>query len=156
MRRSLPLMIALAVLVMATGCKNKPPVTPAAPTGPTTVLINDTADYQSSTTDPNKDKILYIFDWRDDVFDTTDYYPSGDAAMASHAWAESGYYAIRVKAKDEKGNYSPDWSDSLLVHVVGDTTAPPNHRPNPPAKPDVSGAFWIDSVVRAATSATPA
>ena len=153
MRRSLPLMMVLAVLVMTTGCKNKPPVTPAAPTGPATVRVNDTADYTATTTDPNKDKILYIFDWDDTKFDTTALFPSGDAAAASHTWSELGYYAVRVKAKDEKGNYSPDWSDSLLVHVVSETSST-NTPPNPPAKPTVTGARWIDSIVYAATSAT--
>jgi len=155
MRRSLLLTVLVAAaLMLAIGCSNKPPRIPAKPTGPTTVLFNAANEYHSVTTDPNKDKILYIFDWRDGGQDTTDYYTSGDPASASHAWADSGYFAIRVRAKDEKGNYSADWSDSLLVHVVGDTTAPSNHAPNPPAKPTVTGAFWIDSLVYAATSAT--
>jgi len=150
MRRSLPLVIVLAALVMTTGCKNKPPRIPTQPAGPETVLLNDTATYKSVTTDPNKDKVLYIFNWRDGKQDTTDLFASGDTVRKSHAWAETGYYAIRVKAKDDKGNYSADWSDSLLVHVL-DTV---NRPPSTPLKPVMSGPRWIDSLVHAAASST--
>ena len=94
MRRSLLLTVLVAaILVLAIGCGNKPPKIPAKPTGPAVVAINTANEYQSVTTDPNKDKILYVFDWRDTKEDTTALFDSGDTAKASHAWTDTGMYA---------------------------------------------------------------
>lgn len=154
MRRSLAAVLVIVALVALTGCKNKPPRIPAKPIGPVLVQVDDSATYKSVTTDPNKDDILYVFDWKDGSFDTSDLIKSGDTISKTHAWTEAGYYAIRVKAKDAKGNWSADWSDPCTVRVVGDTTPGVNEPPNRPAKPALSGKFWIDSLVYARTSAT--
>ncbi len=104
MRKSLALLtVVLAVVLLATGCKNKPPVTPVRPAGLDTVKVNVAATYTSWTTDPNGDQVRYVFDWgetTDGAIDTTGYFASGDTASGSHAWAAIGAYALRVKAQD--------------------------------------------------------
>jgi outer membrane protein assembly factor BamB len=153
MRKSLPIAVMMvAALLVTTGCKNKPPKTPARPSGPTLVVVSTSVTYTSVTTDPNKDKIRYEFDWKDGSLDTTGYITSGDTASKAHIWADTGLYAIRVRAEDDKSHWAPDPSDSLLVHVVLDTLA--NTPPGAPAKPTVTGPLWVDSLLTVTTSAT--
>lgn len=153
MRKSLALTaIAIAVLVLAAGCKNKPPKTPTV-TGPTLVLVNTTVDYSVTATDANRDKIRYFVAWGDASTDTTGYSGSGEAVTVRHAWSDTGWYNIRALAEDERGARSADWSDSLRVHVVTDTGSA-NNPPDAPAKPVGSGAFWVDSLVTFTTQAS--
>ena len=124
MRKSLLLTVSLlAVLVIVAGCPNKAPRIPAKPSGPTMVKSNNTATYASVTTDPNRDKVLYAFDWGDGTADTSALIKSGDTITQSHAWSAIGVYPVKVIAKDEKGKWSADWSDTLMVTV--DVARPP-------------------------------
>jgi len=141
MRRSLLLTISLlAVIVLVTGCPNKKPNIPAKPSGPAKVVLNVSAEYKSRTTDPNRDKVLYVFDWGDKSADTTALMKSGDTVKVSHAWDSLGVYPVKVKAKDEKGLWSAEWSETLNVEVE---SAGANQAPNPPVKPTHTG---VDSV----------
>jgi len=107
------------------------PHIPARPSGPSTIKLNDTADYRSVTTDPNGDKVLYVFNWGDGTEDTTNLVRSGDTVTASHAWAATGALLVKAKAKDETGNWSADWSEPLAVTITG---LPPE-KPITPAGP---------------------
>ena len=148
MRKSRFLAISLlAVLVLVAGCPNKAPRIPAQPGGPTRVAINDSATYSSLTTDPNRDKVLYVFDWGDGVADTTDLFKSGDTATASHAWVSNGAYPVKVKAQDSKGKWSADWSDTLNV-VAG------NRPPDAPLRPTHAGTDSVGKPIAFTTSAT--
>jgi len=148
MRKNLLLTTSmLAVLIIVAGCPNKPPRIPATPGGPAQVAPNDSATYASVTTDPNRDKVLYVFDWGDGVADTTDLLKSGDTATASHAWANIGAYPVKVKAQDSKGKWSADWSGPLNV-TVG------NRAPDAPAKPTFAGTDSIGYPIAVTTSAT--
>jgi outer membrane protein assembly factor BamB len=104
------------------------------------------------TTDPNKDKVLYVFDWGDGKADTTGLIKSGDTITTSHAWVATGVFPVKVKAKDEKGKWSVDWSDTLNVTV--DTLGPPNHAPDAPLKPTHTGVDSIGVPIVFTTSAT--
>lgn len=131
--------LLIAIVCIGIGCRSKPPSIPTKPVGLTLVPPGDSATYQTVSTDPNKDRILYIWDWGDGSTDTTLLKPSGDTAFATHYWNTEGSYPVRVRARDEKGNYSLEWSDTLLVQVI--TGA--NHKPviSPPIGPD-SG--WVE------------
>ncbi len=154
MRRSLLLTVSLlAVLVLIVGCPaNKAPLTPAKPSGPALVKINDTTAYTSVTTDPNRDKVLYVFSWGDGDSTITSLAKSGDTVPASHAWAAIGAYPVKVKAKDEKGKWSAEWSDTLMVTV--DSTGKPNHAPDAPLKPTHAGGDSVGQNVIFTTQAT--
>jgi hypothetical protein len=152
-RKSLLLTVSLmAVLVLVAGCPNKAPNIPAKPSGPAEVAINDAATYASVTTDANKDKVLYVFDWGDGLADTTGLIKSGDTITQSHAWVATGVYPVKVKAKDEKGKWSADWSDTLNVTV--DSFGPVNHPPDAPLKPTHTGLDSIGHPIIFTTSAT--
>ncbi|MEO0079581.1 MAG: PQQ-binding-like beta-propeller repeat protein [candidate division WOR-3 bacterium] len=151
MRKSLLLTITIGTLLaLLTGCRNKPPRIPMRPAGPDEVAPGESTSYQSVTTDPNRDKVLYIFDWGDNLSDTTGFVSSGDTVTLGHAWQDTGYYPIRVLAKDEKGNFSPDWSDTHLVHVM----VPVNRQPDAPAKPTGPDSGWVEEWQVFSTSAT--
>ena len=111
------LTLLMAALFISIGCRNKPPQIPMKPAGPTQVELGDSARYRSVTTDPNKDRVLYIWDWGDGRMDTSTLKRPGDTAFCAHLWDTVGFYPVRVRAKDEKGNFSPEWSDTLMVQV---------------------------------------
>ncbi|HDR00171.1 MAG TPA: hypothetical protein ENN51_07815, partial [candidate division WOR-3 bacterium] len=96
-------------------------------------------EYTSSTTDPNRDAVRYVFDWDDDSQDTTEYLASGALVTKAHTWTEVGTYALRVKAQDERGNWSADWSDALEVVVYLDGENNPPDPPTTPTGPDSTG-----------------
>ncbi|MEN9978780.1 MAG: PQQ-binding-like beta-propeller repeat protein, partial [candidate division WOR-3 bacterium] len=118
MVKKLGVIIILAGMIIAgAGCRNKPPSIPAKPAGPVVLSPGDSGVYRSVATDPNKDRVLYIWDWADGSADTTGLKRSGDTVFVSHSWSSEGIYAVRVRAKDEKGDFSPEWSDTLQVEV---------------------------------------
>jgi len=99
---------------------NNPPGKPTKPVGQLNGDVGTLYDYNTSSTDPDGDKIKYGWDWDgDDVVDewddnNGDYYPSGEIITTSHSWSSSGSYWIKVKGEDELGAQS-DWSDPLYV-----------------------------------------
>ncbi len=117
--------VLMMVLIIGVGCRNKPPQIPVKPIGPAAVEPGDSAHYRSVTSDPNRDRVLYIWDWDDGNYDTTELMPSGDTVTVTHSWASEGVYGVRVRAKDDKGNFSPEWSDTLLVTVAARQNRPP-------------------------------
>jgi len=73
--------------------------------------------YTSSTTDPDGDSLNYRFDWGDETYSAwAGPYASGGIARASHEWADTGSYKIKVIARDENGLFS-EWSDELTVAI---------------------------------------
>jgi len=106
---------------LAIGEESQAPVTPAAPQGPNSGEIKVEHTYTASTTDPDGDKIYYLFDWGNDEYSGwVGPYNSGSIASAKYTWKEEGDYEIRVKAKDEHGVQS-EWSYPLKI------TMPKNH-----------------------------
>jgi len=110
--------------------ENNPPQTPTKPTGPESGTVDISYTFATSSIDPDNDSISYGWDWNGDnsVDEWTAYYPSGQTVSASHAWASTGTYNIKVKAKDERGAQS-GFSSPLTV-VISD-----NHAPGQPEKP---------------------
>jgi len=94
---------------------NNPPNTPAIPSGRTNGERGKSYSYSSLTTDPEGDRMYYMFDWSDgNSSGWGGPLKSGEIANASHSWDVQGSYQIRVKAKDECGAES-DWSEPLSV-----------------------------------------
>ncbi|RLF33134.1 MAG: hypothetical protein DRM98_02770 [Thermoplasmata archaeon] len=97
--------------------ESSPPVKPEPPQGPTTGGVKKELTYTASTTDPDGDKIYYLFDWGDGTYSGwLGPKNSGQNVEATHTWTEKGDYRIRVKAKDEHGVQS-EWSSYLSVHM---------------------------------------
>jgi len=93
------------------------PATPEPPEGPSSGNLDMSYSYSASTTDPDGDKISYLFDWDDGTFsEWTSLKNSGQTAFESHAWSSKGSYQIRVKAKDSHGVQS-EWSEPFRVSM---------------------------------------
>ncbi len=98
--------------------ENSPPNKPNLPSGPTSGASNTEYTYTTSTTDPNGDKISYLFDWGDGSDSGwIDPISSGQTASASHKWMEKGDYQIKVKARDIPSFEESEWSDPLSVSM---------------------------------------
>lgn len=97
---------------------NQPPVTPAAPNGPTNGITKNEYTFTAVTTDPEEEQISYIFDWGDGNFsDWIGPFNSGQQASATHIWTTKGNYDIKVKAKDANGGET-DWSPAHTITII--------------------------------------
>ncbi|MCD6236862.1 MAG: PKD domain-containing protein, partial [Thermoplasmata archaeon] len=94
--------------------ENKPPNKPTKPSGPTNGKAGTSYSYSTSTTDPDGDKVRYLFDWGDGKTTLTNYHNSGEKVSISHIYLQKGSYRIRVRAQDSHSKWS-EWSDPLLV-----------------------------------------
>ena len=95
----------------------KPDDKPVKPTITGTTYGDTGIEYQygATTSDPNGDKIYYLFDWMDG--NTSEWIGplnSGETAYAWHKWTMAGTYVIKVKAKDTEGHES-EWG---LLNVI--------------------------------------
>jgi hypothetical protein len=111
---------------------NSPPNKPSRPVGSSRGRIGQSYSYSSSASDPDGDRIYYLFDWGDDS--PTGWigpYNSGAGITDSHIWHVMGAYPVKVKAKDDPngdGDLSDGlesfWSDSLPVSMPKKSAAP--------------------------------
>jgi hypothetical protein len=95
--------------------ESNPPAKPSRPSGPENGNTGISYTYSTSTTDPNNDKVYYMFDWGDGT--TSGWigpYNSGSSGSASKSWNTEGSYVIKAVAKDTHGKLSV-WSDPLTV-----------------------------------------
>jgi hypothetical protein len=93
------------------------PNKPDKPIGPRSGSVGISYTYSTFTTDPQNDKIYYLFDWGDGS-NTGWIGPmdSGKRIEAEHSWETKDNFGIRVKSKDIQGHESL-WSDSLSVNI---------------------------------------
>lgn len=102
---------------------SNPPDKPDKPSGTTLGVLEETYYYSTKTTDPDNDKIFYLFDWGDGSNSGwLGPYSSGQTITASTKWNALGVYHVRVRARDVWGAGS-GWSDPLFVTIT-DNTAP--------------------------------
>ena len=96
--------------------ENQAPTKPVI-TGPSSGETGNEYPYVCTSTDPNRDKIYYLFDWNDGTdSDWLGPYRPGEVVTALHSWNARGNYEIKVKAKDIHGAES-EWSDPLPVSM---------------------------------------
>ncbi len=105
-------------LSIASYSSNSPPEIPQPPSGISEGQTGIEYDFSSSTTDPEGDGILYLFNWGDGTdSDWLGSFNSGDTCTASHFWADGGTYYVKVRAKDVY-DHGCDWSDSVSVVIL--------------------------------------
>lgn len=108
---------------LAIADESQPPVKPSTPSGPTSGKVGTEYTYTTSTTDPEEDKISYMFDWGDGTISGwVGPLNSGTTASAKKTWTTKGTFRIKAIAKDINGRYS-EWSDMLNVVVTGASIA---------------------------------
>lgn len=96
--------------------ENQAPTPPDTPEGPSEIKRWRENTYRATTTDPEGQRIRYIFSWGDGTTTTTDYVASGETIEVNHTWDTTGSYEIKVKAQDE-GNEESNWSEPLPITV---------------------------------------
>ena len=115
--------------------QNHPPADPSAPSGPTSVLVDDVHTYSAVTTDPDGDSLIFEFRWDDGTADSeTGPVASGTDGTADHAWSSAGSYNVSVRARDGSSAYS-NWSDPLTVVVSAEPVEDNNSAPLTPDVP---------------------
>jgi hypothetical protein len=98
-----------------------PPYDPDKPSGPLYGEIFQDLSFSTSTVDPDRDQIYYMFDWDDGTNSSwLGPYESGEIVNATHTWNEDGIYDIKVKAKDSY-NVTSGWSEPLTVYITKKT-----------------------------------
>jgi len=93
--------------------------------GPSSGLVGVSYTYQAKASDPDGDKVKYLFDWGDGQTSNTDLVSSNTSASLSHSWQTAGTYAVKVRAEDEHGLQGP-WSSSLSVAIAQSSNTPPS------------------------------
>jgi hypothetical protein len=120
-----------------------PPKKPLAPNGPDSGIINVEYTFTSTTTDPEGEKIYYMFDWDDGTYsDWIGPLNSGEEVSTNHIWTTIGDYYVKVKAKDTKDEES-DWSLPHEMNIVDNSPPGTPSRPIGPneGKPDIEYTF---------------
>jgi len=104
---------------------NHSPNTPSSPSGPSSGAINTGYNFTTSTIDPDGDSISYQFDWGNGIISHwSNFVTNGTPVTMMQAWADSGIYQIRARAKDPMGAIS-NWSSAhAIVITTIDTTYP--------------------------------
>ena len=109
------LVVALAGLLALAGSCNRSPSIPIV-FGPPGARPGDTLFFTAKSVDVDGDEVSYKFDWGDG--DSTDW---GEWTLPDvdfpglHAFADSGAYDVRARARDEVRE--TDWSEPLLVPI---------------------------------------
>jgi len=96
---------------------NKPPYNPNKPSGINFGFTNITYKFATVTSEPDDDKIEYLFDWDDNTKEIwIGQYNSNEVVSYDHTWKKPGIYEVRVKARDSLNNQS-GWSSSLTIAI---------------------------------------
>ncbi|DAC72526.1 MAG TPA: hypothetical protein DSN98_04875 [Thermoplasmata archaeon] len=105
-----------AVQNLAAESANQPPNIPTQPNGPGSGQSNMEYSYTTTTTDPESQQVYYLWSWGDTNGTWIGPFNSGAIAQASHTWAATGNYTVKVKAKDIAGSES-GWSAGITVRI---------------------------------------
>lgn len=109
------IIVVLSVfLISACRKKNRPPLRPNSPTGPSIGSIFIKYNFSSLAIDPDGDSITMRFDWGDGdtsswTSDWDSWFASEQTVSISHSWLMPNTYYIRTQAKDKKDAIS-EWS----------------------------------------------
>jgi PKD repeat protein len=94
---------------------NKPPTKPTI-TGPTSGSKNTMYTYTAASTDPDKDPLLYTFEWGGSISQLSGFLPNGMNYSVNHSWTEAGRYNLTVKVTDNQSNQS-EVSSKITIYI---------------------------------------
>ena len=95
---------------------NTGPAGPGAPSGPASMLPDQSYQFSATTTDPDGNDLYYQFDWGGELSEWLGPVASGSNCEVSRSWAVQGDFEVRVRAKDPF-EVETGWSEPLLVSV---------------------------------------
>jgi outer membrane protein assembly factor BamB len=144
------LVVLVAVVLVPLSCKkNQAPNVPTL-SGPSSGRYGDTLSFSVSATDPDKDEVSFSIEWGDGTpADWVGPFQSGVGNPVKHVFADSGVYAMRVKAKDAKEMES-EWSDYDTIRIGFALAAKPT-TPAGPATGD-EGVFYTFTTTATSSS----
>ena len=126
--------LAAALLLF---CAQTQPGTPYRPEGPDTLGQRDTGTFLFHG-ETRAERVRYVVNWADLNYDTGPAIRAGDTVILSHAWSDTGRFAVSCVALDEQSRQSEP-SEPKPVLVVNRVPDPPG----PVAGPD---STWPDTV----------
>ena len=121
---------ARTVTVSTVPGANRPPETPAVPSGPVQGTTGQHLAFSSGAADPDGDDLTFTFDWGDGSTWVSDRVASGTTVTGIYAWTSPGTFAVRVMAQDNRTAASA-WSEALDVTIIGTGNRPPGIPPSP-------------------------
>jgi hypothetical protein len=98
---------------------NNEPDKPESPFGyESGIIVKDYKFNCRKISDPDGDKVSYLFDWDDGTYSVWIPDHLSDELISSyHSWSEEGVYNVRVKARDIYGAES-EWSDPIAISIA--------------------------------------
>ena len=109
--------LATAVLSCLT-CSlfNRAPSVPVI-TGPSAGVVGVPVTFRATATDPEGDSVAFQFDWGDaSTLTWTNLVASGETTSVQHAYADSGAFSVKARAKDKTGKEAT-WSSGHELKV---------------------------------------
>jgi PKD repeat protein len=82
---------------------NRPPTKPTI-AGPTSGTKNTVYIYTAASTDPDKDPLLYTFEWGGSISQLSGFLPNGMNYSVNHSWTTAGRYNLTVTVTDNQNN----------------------------------------------------
>ena len=80
---------------------NRSPTKPTI-TGPTSGTKNTVYTYTAASTDPDKDPLLYTFEWGGSISQLSGFLPNGMNYSVNHSWTTAGRYNLTVTVTDNQ------------------------------------------------------
>jgi outer membrane protein assembly factor BamB len=116
------LFIFIFSIILLLNChnKNRRPLTPDIPSGPTIGRIDYAYNFSIEAIDPDGDSVAVRLAWGDD--DTSYWSPfeiSGKVILLSHSWSDTGTYYIKAQVQDNSGLFS-NWSEPCSIRIIID------------------------------------
>jgi DNA-binding beta-propeller fold protein YncE len=125
-RRLAPVVrIAATAALLLTGARcslfSKAPSVPVI-SGPTAGTVGAEVTFKATAIDPEGDSVAFQFNWGDNSsLGWSGFVASGETASVSHAFADSGSYTVKAKAKDKNGK-GTGLSDGVAISILGAVT----------------------------------
>jgi hypothetical protein len=82
---------------------NRPPTKPTI-AGNISGTKNTVYTYTAASTDPDKDPLLYTFEWGGSISQLSGFLPNGMNYSVNHSWATAGRYNLTVTVTDNQNN----------------------------------------------------
>jgi outer membrane protein assembly factor BamB len=116
------LFIFIFSIILLLDChnRNRRPLTPDIPSGPTIGRIDYAYNFSIGAIDPDGDSVAVRCIWGDgDTSDWSSFEISGKIILLNHLWSDTGNYDVKAQAQD-KSSLSSNWSEPCSIRIIID------------------------------------
>ncbi len=104
-------------MALLLSCTTLPlPTVPMAPLGADTLAQRETGRFAFYSVTERTERVRYVAYWGDNATDSSGFLRAGDTVELTHAWSDTGLFAIRCRAQTETGKLS-DFSPTHPVSI---------------------------------------